>query len=587
MANKTYRFLFKYLKKNILKGTVGLFFTLLHIFSIFLSPYISKYLLDDALILKDIDKLYTWLILFFIACLFQPINEYIKNSIFFKISEDTVLAIRNDLLKKILFAPMNLLDNMQKGAVISRILNDVRNISDFTTNLFVVFARNVILVLTIFIGMITLSWRISIAIIFLLIIYILYSTLVNKKFEKLSKNCLTNNDILCKNLGDSLDNISLIKAFDLTQLYYEKNSEILKNIYSNNLFTDKLKTKFEALSSIVMLFSLSLIYGFGSFLVVKEYITIGTLFALSLYFQILIYPIRELVNNNIKYREIVPSIDRLEEYLTLKEENNKIDVVTNEILLKENTISFENISFNYIKNNEKICALKNINFSFKGNGLYGIVGQSGSGKSTLAKLILGLYLPYQGNLDILVNKERVFNIHKLRNSISYASQDMEFLNASIMENLKTFRNDILDKKVIKICKTLNLDKTISRLPLGYFNIIDEKVNLSGGEKQRFSIARAVLKKSPIYLFDEITSALDRNNQNVVNELIEKLSKNSIIIFITHKVSLLKNAKNIIVLDNGNIVQSGVYSQLSELDGTFKNVLLKSQLNKEEIINVSI
>lgn len=568
MDKKYFSFFVDILKKHFIQEVWGLIFTFVYTFSVLFAPFVSKYLLDDVLVVKNFNELTLWLLLFLLSCLLQPISGYIKNYVFFDISEKITFSIRQDILSNVLLAPMSFLDKTSKGVIVSRVLNDCQNISEFISNIFSIIIKNIVLFSFALVAMFILSWQISILILFLLGFYMISTFYLSKKVEKISKKKLTENDVLCKSIDECLTNLSLIRTANLTELWSNKNLKILNRIYNNNLYINKFKNLFEAISNIIIVISISIIYGLGSVLVLKGSISLGTIFAISLYFQVLVQPVYELINNTIQFRDIVPSLKRLDEYLSLKKEPKRIkSAKLSKICNAQNSLLIKDLSFSYKKDDKKICALKNINIKFEGNGVYGIVGFSGSGKSTLLKLILGLYPWYKGVVEVTANRKRIYNVSDIRDSVSYVSQDLELFNASILENLKLFNENITTESAIDICKKLNLDDTINQLPSGYNDILNEKVNLSGGEKQRLCIARAILKNSPIYIFDEPTSSLDANSENIVCSIINELAQNSLVIFITHNISLLKQAQNIVMLDNGQVVYSGKYENLININNT--------------------
>ncbi len=563
MDKKYFSFLVDILKNHFRQEIWGLIFTFVYTVSILFAPLVSKYLLDNVLIVKNFNELPLWLLLFFISCLLQPISGYIKNYIFFNISEKITFLIRRDVLFNIMLAPMSFLDKTSKGTVISRVLNDCQSISEFISNIFIVVIKNTVLLSFAFVAMFILSWQISLLVIVLLGFYMISTFYLSKKVEKISKDKLTENDVLCKSINECLTNLSLIRTSNLTELWCNKNLEILKKIYNNKLYINKFKNLFEALSNIIIVISISIIYSLGSILVLNNAMSLGTIFAISLYFQVLVQPVYELINNTIQFRDVVPTLKRLNEYLSLEKEPKSIKLTSpNPTCTAQNSLLINDLSFNYKKDDKKIFALKNINIKFEGSGVYGIVGSSGSGKSTLIKLILGLYPWDSGQIEVTATSKRICDISDIRDSISYVSQDLELLNASILENLKLFNENITTESVISIYKKLNLDSTINQLPLGYDDIVNEKVNLSGGEKQRICVARAILKNSPIYIFDEPTSSLDAASENIVCSMVSELAKNSLVVFITHNISLLKRAKNIVVLDKGQVIYSGGYKNLS-------------------------
>lgn len=222
---------------------------------------------------------------------------------------------------------------------------------------------------------------------------------LSNKLEKVSQSKLKKNDMLCQSIDESLNNIDLIKTYNLNEFWCNKNLNIFKKIYKNNIKINKFKNLFEKLSNVTIALCLTIIYGIGSVLVFKEYMTIGTIFALSLYFQILITPIYEIINSTIQYRNVSPCLNRINEYLLLKKEQNYIIINNSDLITKDkNSILVKYLSFNCKKDNNTISVLKKININFEGTSLYGIIGHSGSGKSTL-----------------------IYNLDDVRKKISYVS----------------------------------------------------------------------------------------------------------------------------------------------------------------------
>ena len=196
-----------------------------------------------------------------------------------------------------------------------------------------------------------------------------------------------------------------------------------------------------------------------------------------------------------------------------------------------------------------------------GNGIYGLFGKSGSGKTTILKLIVGLYAPTKGNISVIIRGKVIANTYELRKEMSYVSQNFELVNASISENLKLFSNEITDEEMIDVCKELNLHSKIMSLKNGYNSTIDEKINLSEGEKQRMCIARSILKKSSIYIFDEPSAFLDKNARDKVKKFIEKLAEDNMVVVVSHDKYLLKNSKNITAISEGKIMDNLTYEDL--------------------------
>lgn len=544
---------------------IGLIFTILYTVAVFISPIVSRYLIDEVIPSNSLSKLKIGILIFFGGCICQPIFGYLKNRVFMRISENITIMFREKMFNNVINASMEFFDGCNNGAVVSRISNDGRSVSEFITNFFVVVVKNIVLIIMIIVGMLILSKEITLMVIFLYAIYFFINWKISHKFNPMSKDIQESYDQICIKINRSVGAVNTIKAFNQEEKVKEEFKEIIEKNYVNNLKFRKLSMLMNSISNGIMIASLSIVYGVGSLLVMDGKITIGTVVAMGLYFQLLVQPIYELLNSNIDIHTIVPIFNRIDEYINLKTE--RVNEENSEIVSLQQ-IEFKNVSFNY---NNGSQAIKNINFKLPSKGIFAIVGDSGAGKSSLIKLLSAFYDSYEGEIKINEKELKEYGVKEVRNAISLVSQDIELINESIKNNIKMGR-DIEDSKIEEVIKSLNLEEAIKKLELGYDTVINERVNLSGGEKQRLSIARALVKKSLIYIFDEPTAALDTINEKRVKDTIEELSKESLVIIITHNLSLLNKADFIYTMKQGEIVEEGNYEYLIKKDTYFSRLM---------------
>ncbi|WP_187291594.1 ABC transporter ATP-binding protein [Clostridium novyi] len=518
---------------------MALFLTLLYTFTIILSPIASKYLIDKVLKSKDYSEITIGIFIFFIACVSQSIVSFFKDIVFSNNTISLNLDISEKMFNKVLTSPINFFDKNNSGQIISRIINDGKTLGQFITNFFIIFIKNILLTIIIIICMILISIKITSIVLLLFILFFLLSNIVGKKFDIISNNIALNNDSMYSFVNQVVDSIDMVKSFGI--------EESIKLKYKNILDKSKVDLKKREILSIILKNSsstivticLSLIYGLGTLEIIKGHMTLGDIVGLGLYFQLLIQPVYELINNTIDINSIKPILNRVNDYLNLEEEffDNTKDFYISKL-------SVENLYFSYdgIDN-----ILSNINIDFPQKGIVAISGESGCGKSTLVKLLLKFYIPNMGSIKINSLDYCNISVNAIRKNFSFVPQDVKLFNSSIMNNFKQVNPKISKNTVINICKKLNLHEKIIDLKDQYDTIITEKINFSGGEKQRLGIGLALAKDSPILILDEPTSALDKLNESKIVNILKTLSKEKLIIIISHKTNTLKIADKVYFL----------------------------------------
>lgn len=550
----------KYKKREI----VGLICTIFYTSSVFASTMVSKYLIDEVIVSKSSKEMLAGMVIFLVGCLGQPVFGYFKNRIFVKISEDIVRDYRVRMFEKVLKASIQFFENNKNGEVVSRICNDGISVSDFLTDFFVVFIKNIVLVSMILVGMFLMSPMLTGIVVVLYVIYAILNYRMSQEFSTLSRNCRNSYDKICVKISQSITSIDTIKSYMQENAWIDDYKEIAKESYINNLKVRNRNNLLSCLSTSLVVISLTIVYGVGGYMIMSGKSTIGTIAAFGLFFQNLSSPIYEFMNANIDFKRMEPIFERINEYLTLPEEYQN-----GAALEKIDSIKFKNVNFIYQK--AENMSLKQVNMEFPSRGMIALVGDSGAGKSTIIKLLNGYYDNYEGQILINAKEMCTYETQAIRKMISVVSQDIVLINDTIRNNV-LMGNTSTEEQVKEICQYVNLSEVIANLPNGYDTVVNERINLSGGEKQRIAIARAIMKNSQVYIFDEPTAALDNKNEMHVKKIIEKLAKEKLVIVITHNLYLLNKAECIYTMRNGEVVERGNYQELVGRDSYFKQLI---------------
>lgn len=524
LLRKVFKLIKPYLKREI----IGIFLTILFSISVFLMPKISQYLIDEIIPANSKSKLFYGLIFFTTICFMQPIVGFLKDTLFVRITESITNDLRNGLFKKIIHSNFHFFNNAKGGDLISIIINDGRGASDFISKIFAILLKNFLMVLMIFIGMFIISYEITLFVIGLIIVYFVINVFFGKKLQQASMNIQENYDKICSCINQANNTILSIKTYNQEKSTIDRFEKMTSKMKKDNIKIDSMNILINNLSMVVMTFCLVIIYGFGSLKVMGGQLSIGQVIALGLYFQLLNQPFFEVMNVGISANVNIPIFERIEKYQTLDQECTGI----NKGIFKFNGISIQNLSFSYPSSKDKL-ALDNISLHLPSKGIVSIIGESGSGKSSFTKLLLGLFKPDNGKIlfgNIDIND---ISISTLRANISYVPQDPDILNDTIINNIRFGSDNVSDEDIVSICKLLRMHKKITDLENGYESIVTERVNLSGGEKQRILIARGILKKAPIIILDEPLSSLDSENINLVNHLLMDIAKDRLVLMITH------------------------------------------------------
>ncbi|AKP46158.1 ABC transporter ATP-binding protein [Bacillus smithii] len=548
-----------------------------------LIPLFIKYVIDDIIGNRELSTdikihklLFVLGVMFFIFVVLRPPVEYFRQYLAQSTGNRVLYDIRDRLFEHIQKLSFKYYSNHRAGEVISRVINDVEQTKDFV----ITGLMNIWLDLaTIFIAVgLMLSMDVKLTIVSLLV-FPLYAFSVKYFFGNLRRLTRVRSQALAEMQGflhERVQGMPVIKSFAIEDFaqdqFKDQNSNFLdKALYQTN-WTAK---SFAVVNTITDLAPL-IVIAYAGFQVIHGHLSVGTMAAFISYVDRLYDPLRRLVNSSTTLTQAIASMDRVFELI-----DEKYDITDrpNAIECKDvkGNIVFDHVSFAYDENEPEV--LKDIDLEIKAGETVALVGMSGGGKSSLVSLISRFYDVTKGRILLDGVDIRDFKVRSLRDHIGMVLQDNILFSDSVKNNILLGRPDASEEEVIAAAKAANAHDFIMNLVDGYDTKVGERgVKLSGGQKQRVAIARVFLKNPPILILDEATSALDLESEHLIQEALEKLAKDRTTFIVAHRLSTITHADRIILIENGQVVESGTHEELMAKQGSYYKLFQVQQLN---------
>ena len=565
ILSRLYRNYTKKYLKNIL---ASVFFTLL----LAGSTSSVAYLLDPAIkqLFVNKDQKFLYLIPFLIVLAFavKGISLYLAKVIMIGVSEEVRRDIQTDMFSSLIEADTKLVDNKHSGKFIANLTNDVNTITNLVSTAILNLFKDSLTLIGLLGVMFYQNWQLALISIVMIPLASYAARIIGKRMGKATNQQMDTAGLLNSYLIEIFKNHKLTKIFQKEN--YEKiRAEKLINRFKEN--SKKINIVFVR-SSPIMEFLTGIMIAFLIFyaakLISKNELEVSNFFSFLAAMMLAYQPVRSLATLNIVIqqglagaRRVLPVIDDIPEIQDHKDSKN--------LIINNGQVEFENIDFRYSENEDKI--LNSINLNIPGGKMAALVGHSGAGKSTILNLIPRFYNAQSGQIKIDGQSIYDSTINSVRKNISLVSQDTTLFDDTIKNNIAYANLDASYDEIIEAGKFSFASEFIEKLPKKYDTVIGENgVRLSGGEKQRLSIARAILKKSPIILLDEATSSLDAETEDKIQKAITFLTKGRTTIVIAHRLSTILNSDKIYVIDHGEVVGDGKHDELLNSSDIYKN-----------------
>ena len=545
-----------------------------------LPSIITGRIVDEALVGKNMRLLVQLLVMAFVTLTASQVISVLESYINAWISQRIIFDMKNQMYDHLQHMPHAFFTSEKQGDIITRMNTDISGVSSVISGTLSSIVSNIATVVTTLVALFTMSWKLAIVGIVVIPLLILPTKRVGKRRYQLLTDSQAKNDEMNQLINETLSvsGSLLVKLFTREQKEYERFVDVNEEVTQLALKEQNSGRWFRVVMGMFTQLGPLLIYFAGGYLIISRAdlgLTVGTITATVSLINRLYRPVESLLNIHVDFTRSLALFTRIFEYFDMPnpiqspENGRKPDVTDADIV-------YEHVRFSYDPEKE---LLRDIDFTVPGGKMYAIVGPSGSGKSTVVNLIPRLYDVLGGRVTVAGVDVRDFDLTYLRSQIGVVTQDSYLFNGTIRDNLLYAKEDATQEELDAACYIANLSDFIANQPEGYETVVGNRgLKLSGGEKQRLSIARVILKDPKILILDEATSALDSITENAIQEALEALMEGRTSIVIAHRLSTILKADRILVVKDGVIAESGTHEELLDAGGVYRE-LYETQFRK--------
>ena len=565
--------IFKRLYKDYSKKYLGKI-----ILSAFLSILVAAstssiaWLLDPAIKKIFIEKDQSLLLIIplgiILAFSVKGISLYVARAIMISVAEEIKKTLQVHMLSSLINSDTQTIDQKHSGKFISNVTYDVSHITNLLSNAVLNLFKDSLTLIGLLFVMFYQNWKLSLIAIIMIPLASVSARTLGKRMNKVATEAQEKTGFLTTYLVELFKNHKLTKIFQKEKFEMDRAENHLHQVKEKTKKIALVMVRLTPIMEVLTGIMIAILIFYSGKLILKSEIDVNNFFSFLAAMMLAYQPVRTLASLNVIVNQGLSAANRI---LPIIDTKNKIFSLpdSNDIKISDAKINFDNVKFAY--ETQEGDVLKGINLEFKGGKMTSLVGHSGSGKSTILNLIPRFYDAGSGEIKIdnqTINKIR---LESLRQNISLVSQETTLFDDTVKNNIKYANSAASDEEIIEVAKLSYCHEFIENLPNKYETLIGEDgVRLSGGEKQRISIARAMLKKSPIILLDEATSSLDAETEKKIQDALNVLTTNKTSIVIAHRLSTILNSDNIYVIQSGNVMDSGKHEELLKKSKIYKN-----------------
>ncbi len=557
-----------YTKKYLKQIFLAIFFSLLVAGSTSAIAWLLDPAIDKIFIQKDQSLLILIPILIILAFTTKGVSLYLAKVMMINVAEEIKKKLQIDMLDTLINADTQSIDEKHSGKFISNLTYDVLHITNLLSNGILNLFKDSLTLIGLLSVMFLQNWKLSLIAIILIPIASTAARSLGKRMGKVTTQAQEKSGFLTRYLVELFKNHKLTKIFQKEKYETNRANDYLDQLKEKNKKIGIVVVRISPIMEILTGFMIAILIFYSGKLIASDELSVNNFFSFLAAMMLAYQPVRSLSTLNIIVNQGLSAAGRI---LPVVDTKNIIKNKENakEINIENANIKFKDVLFSYKNSDGDV--LKEINLDFEGGKMTSLVGHSGSGKSTILSLIPRFYDCKSG--DISIDDQSIYDVtlHSLRNNISLVSQETTLFDDTIKNNIKYANLDASDDEIFEAAKLSHCEEFIKNLPEKYETLIGEDgVRLSGGEKQRISIARAMLKKSSIILLDEATSSLDSETETKIQDALKILTKDKTTIVIAHRLSTILNSNKIFVIDSGKIIDYGKHEDLLINSKIYKN-----------------